>query len=168
MVCSRLNNEPAGLGRFGCHCSNCLQRHAYERSSILYGHEIPLLLPLVEQSLAILVDDFYLHVARGVSPAAFSCLFVIKEEFVDADVCALAQHVHAVLFVVHPLLFAVLALLRSLYHAPAGAIVWLEQVRGRASALPIQAAFLTLYMIYQAVYWNRIWKAPATEFEARQ
>jgi hypothetical protein len=95
-------------------------------------------------------------------------LFVIKDEFVHADVCAPAQHVHAVLFVVHPLLFAVLALLRSLYHAPAGAIAWLEQVRGRASALPIQAAFLTLYMIYQAVYWNLIWKAPATEFEARQ
>ena len=40
--------------------------------------------------------------------------------------------------------------------------------RFAAWALPIQAAILTLYMIYQAVYWNLIWKAPATEFEARQ
>lgn len=32
---------------------------------------------------------------------------------------------------------AALALLWPLYHAPAGAIAWLEQVRGLASALPI-------------------------------
>ena len=95
-------------------------------------------------------------------------MFVIKDQFVNADVCAPPQHVHAVLFVVHPLVFAALALLWPLYHALAGAIVWLEQVRGRASALPIQAAILTLYMICQAVYWNLIWKAPATEFEVRQ
>ena len=134
-----------------------------------------LLLPLVAQGLASLVDEFYFHFARGlprwehlgvpldtftvsapilwqgfsmpsqgnltvyIVAAAFSCLFVIKDELVYADVCA-----------------------------PAGAIVWLEQVRGLASALPVQAAILTLYMFYQAVYWNLIWKAPVTEFEARQ
>ena len=68
----------------------------------------------------------------------------------------------------HPLVFAAPSLLRPLYHAPAGAIVWLEQFRGLESAFPIQAAILTLYMIYQAVYGNLIWKAPVTEFEARQ
>jgi hypothetical protein len=88
-----------------------------------------LLLPLVEQGHAILVDEFYFHFARG---------------------------------------FAALALLWRLYYAPAGAIVWLEQFRGLESALPIQSSILTLYMIYQAVYWNLIWKAPVTEFEARR
>jgi hypothetical protein len=34
--------------------------------------------------------------------------------------------------------------------------------------MPIQATILTLYMIYQAVNWNLIWKAPGTELEARQ
>ena len=163
-----------------------------------------LLLPLVAQGLASLVDEFYFHFARGlprwehlghpldtftvlapilwqgfslpsqgnptvyIVAAAFSCLFVIKDEFVHADVYAPAKHVHAVPFIVYSLVFATLALLWPLYHAPAGAIVWLEQVRGLASALPVQAAILTLYMFYQAVYWNLIWKAPVTEFEARQ
>ena len=163
-----------------------------------------LLLPLVAQGLASLVDEFYFHCARGlprwehlghpldtftvlapilwqgfslpsqgnltvyIVAAAFSRLFVIKDEFVHADVYAPAEHVNdALLFVMYPLAFAALALLWRLYYAPAGAIVWLEQVRGLASALPIQAAILTLYMFYQAVYWNLFWKAPVTEFEAR-
>ena len=100
--------------------------------------------------------------------AAFSCVFVIKDEFVHTDVCAPAQHVHAVLCIVHPLAFAGLVLLWPLYHAPAGAIVGFEQFRGLESALPIQSSILTLYMIYQAVYWNLIWKAPVTEFQARR
>jgi hypothetical protein len=35
-------------------------------------------------------------------------LFVIKDEFVHADVCAVAQHVHAVPSFVHRLVFAAL------------------------------------------------------------
>jgi len=164
-----------------------------------------LLLPLVAQGLASLVDEFNFHFARGlprwehlgdpldtftvlapilwqgfslpsqgnltvyIVAAAFSCLFVIKDEFVHADVNAPAENVNdALLFVMYPLAFAALALLWPLYHAPAGAIVWLEQFRDLESALPIQSSILTLYMIYQAVYWNLIWKAPVTEFEARR
>ena len=169
-----------------------------------------LLLPLAVQGLAILVDEFHFHFARGlprrdlpVAPrighpldtftvlapilwlvfsvpsernlivyivaAAFSCFFVTKDEFVHADLCPPAEHLnHAVLFVAHPLVFAALALLWPLYHAPAGAVAWLEHFRGLESALPIQAAAMALYMIYQTVYWNLIRKAPATEFEARQ
>jgi len=100
--------------------------------------------------------------------AAFSCFFVTKDEFVHAEVCPPAEHLnHAVLFIAHPLVFAALALLWPLYHAPVGAIAWLEPFRGLEFALPAQAAALALYMIYQAVYWNLIWKAPATESEAR-
>jgi hypothetical protein len=162
-----------------------------------------LLLPLAVQGLAIIVDEFHFHFARGlprwerighpldtftvlapllwliftvpsernlifyIAAAAFSCFFVTKDEFVHAEVCAPAEHLnHAVLFIAHPLVFAVLALLWPLYHAPAGAVAWLEHFRGLESALPAQAAVLALYMIYQAVYWNLIWKAPVTEFEA--
>jgi hypothetical protein len=163
-----------------------------------------LLLPLAVQGLAVVVDEFHFHFARGlprwerighpldtftvlapilwliftvpsernlifyIVAAAFSCFFVTKDEFVHADLCAPAEHLnHAVLFIAHPLVFAALALLWPLYHAPAGAVAWLEHFRGLEFALPAQAAVLALYMIYQAVYWNLIWKAPSTGFEAR-
>jgi len=48
-----------------------------------------------------------------------------------------------------------------------GAAACLEHFRGLEFALPTQAGAMALYMIYQTVYWNLIWKAPATEFEAR-
>lgn len=122
-----------------------------------------LLLPLAVQGLAILVDEFYFHFARGlprwerighpldtltvlapvlwlvftlpsqrnlivyILAAAFSCFFVTKDEFVHADLCAPVEHLnHAVLFIVHPLVFAALALLWPLYHVSAGAVVGLN------------------------------------------
>jgi hypothetical protein len=96
-------------------------------------------------------------------------LFAIKDEFVHADVCAPAQHVHAGLFIVHPLVFAALApTLASISRARrSDRVARTGSRQGIGFADP--AAILTLYMIYhQAVYWNFIWKAPATEFEARQ
>ena len=164
-----------------------------------------LLLPLAVQGLAILVDEFHFHFARGlprwerighpldtftvlapilwlvftvpsernlivyIVAAAFSCFFVTKDEFVHADLCPPAEHLnHAVLFIAHPLVFAALAMLWPLYHARAAAAAWLEHFRGLEYALPAQAALMALYMIYQVVYWNLIWKAPATGFGARR
>ena len=163
-----------------------------------------LLLPLVEQGLAVLVDEFYFHFARGlprwehlghpldtftvlapilwqgfslqsqgnltvyIVAAAFSCFFVIKDEFVHADVCAPAEHVMPCSSsCIH--WFLPRCPCSGLYITrPPERSCGSNRFRGLASALPIQAAILTLYMIYQAVYWNLIWKAPATEFEARQ
>ena len=158
-----------------------------------------LLLPLAVQALAILVDEFWFHIRRGlprwerighpldtltvlapvlwmiftpptqrnvvilVCLAVVSCLFVTKDEFVHAEVCPPAEHWnHAVLFVAHPLVFLALGLLWPLAHSIAGTLApslqWLEQFRGMESALPAQASILALYMVYQAVYWNLIYK----------
>jgi hypothetical protein len=154
-----------------------------------------LLLPLAVQALAILVDEFWFHIRRGlprwerighpldtltvlapvlwmiftqptqrnvfilVCLAAFSCLFVTKDEFVHAEVCPPAEHWnHALLFVAHPLVFLALGLLWPLAHSTADRIApslqWLEHFRGMELALPVQGFILTLYMVYQAVYWN--------------
>lgn len=164
-----------------------------------------LLLPLGVPALAILVNEFYFHFARGLprwervghpldtltllapvlwlivsSPserniviyimaAVFSCFFVIKGELVHADLCAPAERVnHAVLLIAHPLALVSLALLWPLYHASAGPIAWFIQFHGREFALSAPAVVLVFPMIYQAVYWNLIWKAPPAQFEARQ
>jgi hypothetical protein len=54
------------------------------------------LLPLVELGLAILLDQFYFHFARGLP--RWERLGHPLDTF-----CAPAQHVHAVLFIMHPL-----------------------------------------------------------------
>jgi hypothetical protein len=159
-----------------------------------------LLLPLVEQGLDILVDEFYFQFARGlprwehlgrpldtftvlapilwqgfslqsqgnlmvyvVPPHSRACSSSRMNSYIPMFALRPSTSMPCSSSCIHWFLPLLL-----LCHAPAGAIVWLEQVLGRASALPIQAAILALYMIYQAVYWNLIWKAPATEFEARQ
>jgi hypothetical protein len=148
-----------------------------------------LLLPLIVQALAIFVDEFYFHFAPGqprwerighpletftvLAPvlwlmvstpsernwiictlaAVFSCCFVIKDELVHADRCAPGEPVnHAVLIITHP----------------RNRLLGSHSFTFLGFALPAQAAALALYMIYPAVYWNLVWKAPAAQFGARQ
>ena len=72
---------------------------------------------------------------------AFSCLFITKDEFVHAKVCEpLENWLHAVLFVLHPIVFLAFGLIwRS------GTDVW--ALKG---ALVATAALLA----YQLLYWN--------------
>ncbi len=151
------------VGEFYFHFARGLPRWEH------LGHPLDtftVLAPILWQGFSLRSQD---NLTVSIVAAAFSCLFVIKNKFAHTDVSAPAEHVnYALMFVLYPLVFAALALLWPFYHAPAGAIVWLEQFRGLESALPIQSSILTLYMIYQAVYWNLIWKAPVTEFKARR
>lgn len=76
--------------------------------------------------------------------ACFSCLFITKDEFVHAKVCDPHEGwLHAVLFVLHPVVFFAF-----------GAIWWSGAysfvLRGE---LVLTLAFLT----YQLVYWSLIW-----------
>ena len=72
--------------------------------------------------------------------AALSCALVTKDEFVHAARCQPAEHwLHAMLFVLHPLLLI------------AGAVLWLEGARW---ILLAQTLATLAFGIYQAVYWN--------------
>ncbi len=79
-----------------------------------------------------------------VALAAFSCLLVTKDEWVHAEHCAPAeQWLHSVLFVLHPIVLGVAALL------------WQRQDR----VLLWLSATLTLgFGLHQALYWNVPWK----------
>ncbi len=75
--------------------------------------------------------------------ALVSCLLVTKDEFVHSKYCTAAeQWLHAVLFVMHPIVMASIALL------------WIRQ------ALPIlliQAALTFAFGLYQVLCWNTAW-----------
>jgi len=87
---------------------------------------------------------FYLAAAIG------SCLFVTKDEFVHAKLCDPAEHwLHAVLFLLHPVVLTLVALL------------WTEG--GHGPLLAVQGMVTLAFGLYQTVYWNRPWKQPSFE-----
>jgi len=135
---------------------------------------------LALQSFAIFVDEFHFHRNRGLPrweqighpldtltvlasfiPMAilpksgstppwligliiFSCLFVTKDEWVhQAECCGDEQWLHSVLFLLHP---------GVLY---AAWLCWKES--GPSVLHQIQIMALSVFFIYQVVYWNFGW-----------
>jgi hypothetical protein len=80
-----------------------------------------------------------------VALAVASCLLVTKDEFVHAGRCAPGEHwLHALLFVLHPVVFLAF-----------GALWWW----GAPPALfAVQLALALAFMIYQIAYWSLPWK----------
>jgi hypothetical protein len=75
-----------------------------------------------------------------VALAAFSCLLVTKDEVVHARVCTRAEcWLHAVLFVLHPIVLAGIG------------YAWLH---GEAWLVRVQLALTLSGGVYQVVYWN--------------
>jgi hypothetical protein len=76
-----------------------------------------------------------------------SCLFITKDELVHAGACSAAEHwLHAVLFILHPIVLAAVA------------VLW---VQGARLAIIAQAALTLAFGCYQLVYWNFIWSRPS-------
>ena len=72
--------------------------------------------------------------------AIASCILVTKDEFVHSRECEPAEHwLHALLFVLHPLLLIGLC------------ILWLDH---ESTALLAQTLATALFGLYQALYWN--------------
>jgi hypothetical protein len=94
--------------------------------------------------------------------AAFSCALVTKDEPVHAVRCSAAEHwIHAALFVLHPIVLAVSALLWTAREQHP-----IAEVVGRSSGLAVpdaalagavllaQGALVTGFGLYQALYWS--------------
>lgn len=100
--------------------------------------------------LVVMPSDAELAIPIYVALAIGSCLFVTKDEGVHARLCdGGEQWLHAVLFVLHPIVLA------------AAAIVWWS---GERTILYGQLALTVAFGIYQVVYWNvvrpRVPRAP--------
>jgi hypothetical protein len=107
-------------------------------------------------------SSFALKIYIGL--AIFSCIFVTKDEFVHKECCpASEQWLHALLFLNHPVVLA------------SGGLIWFALGRAEAPAwlsglvpyaqmlhtfLWVQSGMITLFFVYQLVYWNLLWKAP--------
>lgn len=95
------------------------------------------------------------HALRGyVALCAFSCLFITKDEFVHKERCEGAEiWLHAVLFVLHPIVFLSLALVWRSEEAP-----WV--VTGALAAT-------LLFALYQLAYWNWLPRSVRTNLAER-
>src|SRR5665647_2401174 len=72
--------------------------------------------------------------------AAFSTLFVTKDEAVHARLCSGVEHwLHALLFVLHPMVLAAFALL------------WWQ---GETRIIAVQLGVTLAFGLYQVIYWN--------------
>jgi 2-polyprenyl-6-hydroxyphenyl methylase / 3-demethylubiquinone-9 3-methyltransferase len=124
--------------------------HALDASVFLGCLLVPLLRPPTPSSLG-------LFAGLGV----LSCLLITKDEFIHQRLCTGGEHwVHAVLFLLHPVVLAATALLWL--GAGPGVPPWLPPwlpVPHPAPALDLlrlQAALVAAFLAYQLVYWPLI------------
>lgn len=94
--------------------------------------------------------------------AIFSSIFVTKDEFVHKEHCCAKENwLHALLFTLHPIVLIAAGLIwpiskngdvfpwiRSLFWAPEKVSLFLR----------LQCSLMGLFLIYQIVFWNFIWK----------
>lgn len=96
-----------------------------------------------------------------VALAILSCLLVTKDEFVHKHHCPAAeQWLHALLFVNHPITLAAAGLMWPALHGQEG-ISWMSSSSLFAPFLLLQSLFIGAFFLYQAIYWNFIWREKA-------
>jgi heme/copper-type cytochrome/quinol oxidase subunit 4 len=109
------------------------------------GHPLDTISVLFPLSLAALLEFSETNLQIFIAASAFSCLLVTKDEFVHARECDAHEHwVHAVLFILHPLVFVA-----------TGALWWIDPTD---IVLAAQPGILGLFFIYQIIFWSYVWK----------
>ncbi len=102
-------------------------------------------------------DSFSIPVYVGLS--IVSCLFITKDEGIHHRCCPAAeQWLHALLFILHPLVLLSAGLLWPAVHEPAPASRVLFDGGDARSLLLGYVALASLFGLYQLVYWNLIWR----------
>lgn len=94
--------------------------------------------------------------------ACFSCLMVTKDEFIHKECCPAAEHwLHAILFILHPITLAMTAAMWPIKDGtalPEWVMPLFNERELLSSFLYMQAGAMTLFLVYQVVFWNMIWR----------
>jgi hypothetical protein len=108
------------------------------------GHPLDTLSVLACWCLVLTVDPGRGPLRWYVALACLSCLLVTKDELVHAERCEPLEHwLHALLFILHPIVLGV------------GAWLWLTHQR---TPLWLFAATTAAFGAFQTVYWNLPWR----------
>lgn len=106
-------------------------------------------------------NSFSLKIYIGL--AVFSCLMVTKDEFVHKHHCPVGEHwLHALLFINHPMMLTsagfMWAAMANGENGPCWVIDYLRSPHILQFFLACQALLATLFMFYQIIYWNFVWR----------
>jgi hypothetical protein len=108
------------------------------------GHPLDSLTVFVPLSFAAMNDFTSDNSKAFIILAAFSCVFVTKDELVHARECSGLEHwLHAVLFLLHPVVFLCTW------------IIWRDSPL--SLFLSLQPVFVGTYMTYQVFKWSFPW-----------
>lgn len=126
------------------------------------GHPIDTLSVLAICIFVLRVPYSPVNLRWFVALSIFSCLLITKDEFVHKHHCpASEQWLHAVLFVNHPILLASLGICWPLFHnqEPIARLKdWLIPSSGLTTFLIIQTVAISVFCLYQIIYWNFLCK----------
>jgi hypothetical protein len=128
-----------------------------------WGHPADTLTVLVCYAVALLLPPTRGNLAVYLGAAAFSTVFVTKDEWIHARRCGGGEMwLHAFLFVLHPVLLALMGL-QAYRIGPAGA----PAAAASASAddgriffhafLQTQGLLISAFLLWQILYWNGPW-----------
>jgi len=126
------------------------------------GHPLDTLSVLLSLSFVLFVPFSMKTLTFYILLAAFSCALVTKDEFVHKEHCSGAENwLHAVLFILHPITLTSAGLIwpviQEIEVSPWLAS-WLTEKESLRRFLHLQFAMMTLFMFYQIVFWNFLWK----------
>jgi len=126
------------------------------------GHPLDTLTVLFCMYMVVLVPMSAFTLRLYIASAAFSCIFVTKDEFVHKHFCPASENwLHAMLFTVHPITLAIAGIIWagvSDCKTYSWIESWLTNLSFLKSFLVIQAILMSLFFLYQVIYWNFIWK----------
>ncbi len=126
------------------------------------GHPLDTLTVLACLVYVLMVPYSPLALKIYIGLSLFSCVFVTKDEFVHKHHCpASEQWLHALLFINHPILLSAAGLIWAL-GTPLELPLWLASMRADLPTLVFflktQIITVSLFGLYQVIYWNFIWK----------
>lgn len=94
--------------------------------------------------------------------ASLSTILVTKDEFVHKEHCPAAEHwLHALLFTLHPITLITAGFIWPVVQdveVAAWITNWLDNPEALYLFLQGQFATMSLFFIYQVIYWNVLWK----------
>ena len=90
--------------------------------------------------------------------SAFSCLFILKDEWLHQQVCEVGENwLHAIAYLLHPLVFISVGLLWAKLD-PTTTVLngWIRSSGNESYFLELTILLLFLFGIYEVIYWNFI------------
>jgi len=125
------------------------------------GHPLDTLSVLICMYMVLCIPFSQLTLKIYIALSVFSCFFVTKDEFVHKHYCPASENwLHALLFILHPITLTMAGLIWAALSDGTSAWLknWLNNLSFLKTFLIVQAVLMTLFLFYQIIFWNFLWK----------